>query len=102
MNGAQEIKCKMNDLKVLLNRITIKSFILLLIEILHEAGIRLKILIKIHMKKKCGNKLDKLENIKSQAPNFCNNFIQFTAVKNIGNHCKNCMHNALLCICTYL
>lgn len=42
MNGAQEIKCKMNDLKVLLNRITIKSFILLLIEILHEAGIRVK------------------------------------------------------------
>lgn len=62
MNGAQEIKCKMNDLKVLLNRITIKSFILLLIEILHEAGIRVKVLIKIHMKKKCGNKLDKLEN----------------------------------------
>lgn len=52
MNGAQEIKCKMNDLKVLLNRITIKSFILLLIEILHEAGIRVKVLIKIHMKKK--------------------------------------------------
>lgn len=52
MNGAQEIKCKMNDLKVLLNRITIKSFILLLIEILHEAGIRVKALIKIHMKKK--------------------------------------------------
>lgn len=72
MNGAQEIKCKMNDLKVLLNRITIKSFILLLIEILHKAGIRVKVLIKIHMKKKCGNKLDKLENIKSQAPNFCN------------------------------
>lgn len=62
MNGAQEIKCKMNDLKVLLNRITIKSFILLLIEILHEAGIWVKVLIKIHMKKKCGNKLDKLEN----------------------------------------
>lgn len=99
MNGAQEIKCKMNDLKVLLNRITIKSFILLLIEILHEAGIRVKVLIKIHMKKRCGNKLD---NIKSQAPNFCNNFIKFTAIKNIGNHCKNCMHNALLCICTYL
>lgn len=55
MNGAQEIKCKMNDLKVLLNRITIKSFVLLLIEILHEAGIRVKVLIKIHMKKKCGN-----------------------------------------------
>lgn len=52
MNDAQEIKCKMNDLKVLLNRITIKSFILLLIEILHEAGIRVKALIKIHMKKK--------------------------------------------------
>lgn len=52
MNGAQEIKCKMNDLKVLLNRITIKSFVLLLIEILHEAGIRVKVLIKIHMKKK--------------------------------------------------
>lgn len=52
MNGAQEIKCKMNDLKVLLNRITIKSFVLLLIEILHEAGIRVKALIKIHMKKK--------------------------------------------------
>lgn len=51
MNDAQEIKCKMNDLKVLLNRITIKSFILLLIEILHEAGIRVKVLIKIHMKK---------------------------------------------------
>lgn len=60
MNGAQEIKCKMNDLKVLLNRITIKSFILLLIEILHEAGIRVKVLIKIHMKKKCGNKLKNL------------------------------------------
>lgn len=52
MNDAQEIKCKMNDLKVLLNRITIKSFILLLIEILHKAGIRVKVLIKIHMKKK--------------------------------------------------
>lgn len=52
MNDAQEIKCKMNDLKVLLNRITIKSFILLLIEILHEAGIWVKALIKIHMKKK--------------------------------------------------
>lgn len=52
MNDAQEIKCKMNDLKVLLNRITIKSFVLLLIEILHEAGIRVKVLIKIHMKKK--------------------------------------------------
>lgn len=60
MNGAQEIKCKMNDLKVLLNRITIKSFVLLLIEILHEAGIRVKVLIKIHMKKKCDNKLKNL------------------------------------------
>lgn len=50
----------MNDLKVLFNRIIIKLFVLFLIEILYEVGIRVKVLIKIYMKKKCGNKFKNL------------------------------------------